>query len=246
MLGSTEVASATNSDVVSTTLTFKDISNFEVTTKSQELKLVLDTETIGYEKIGVIVSEVKVNSIELSDAKGADSNEKLATGDITNVTTASASNEFAVVPASVVLSSVQSFDGTKSKFKLVTDDGANTASGSNSPVEIDLQTLNFVVGGNYTGAFKIYVDNKSSAFATGAVTNGKVSFDAAAIDTLYGSGVITSTETFVIEITGDTTNKNVTITLPTNAATYKATNVSTTETITVNMSKEVPLGSKTY
>lgn len=247
--GDTVVATATNSDITDYTSTgtirFKNISNFVVDTVNKELKVEIETETIGYEKIGEILTSATVTKVELSDASGKDSGEDLESGDITNITASSASNTFSVVPATLVVSQVAAFDGTKTKFKVTANDGNNTATGSNNPVNVDLQELAFVVGGSYTGDFKIYVDNKSGNSATGSISGGKVTFNASAIDALYGSGVVTSSETFVLEVTGTTENKNISLTIPTDGVTYKATNVSSTD-ITTNMANEESLGSYTY
>jgi hypothetical protein len=50
-LGEDLIATNTNADITATTITFKNLTNLVIPQETKELKLKLNTATIGYEKV---------------------------------------------------------------------------------------------------------------------------------------------------------------------------------------------------
>lgn len=68
-LGDTLIATNANSDITATTITFDNLTGLIVPESTDELRLELNTSTIGYEKVGETINPVMVTQVVLSDAE---------------------------------------------------------------------------------------------------------------------------------------------------------------------------------
>lgn len=245
-LGDTLIATNSNADITdggsATIVAFKNLTTMIVPTTASEIKLKLNTSNIGYEKVGATVTNVTVTNLALKTIDWVDSGKSIADYSVV----INSSKAFAVVPATVTASVVQTMSSSdrKTKVKFTVNDGNNSASGSNSDVQVDLTQLTFTAWGTYTGQYKIYVDGQSASFATGAVTSGSLVFSAANLNATYGAGVITWNETYVIEMVDSlTAGNNASLTLVKQGVQYSATNVDNATGLTTNATAELELGS---
>ena len=139
-LDDTVVATASNSDVDSYgtwVIAFTNISNLDIPTVSSELRLAIVTETIGYEKVWVSVSNVSVTKVVFNNVNGVESSSPVAVADL-NTT---GSNTFDVVPTVIVASVTQSLSTGIAKVNLIVDSGLNTATGSAASPVVTIQWL---------------------------------------------------------------------------------------------------------
>ncbi|MBT3853729.1 hypothetical protein HOF65_07345, partial [bacterium] len=225
------VATATNSDVsdaTGSTITFENINNLDFPTVEAELRLAIVTETIGYEKIGNTVLDVKVTDIALSDAEGVDSSETVVV-DVTDVDTAPETDSelFSVVPAVVVASVDQKLETGSVKVTVTVDTGDNTATGSAASPVVTIQGLGVIDLVTSTGVvnFNIFEEGESTGLTEGS----------------FGV-VVSGSQTFDL-IPTDTTAVTYTLRLPTDGVTYDA---AASTGLTSNLSTELDLGTKTY
>ena len=241
-LGDKLIATNSNSDITATTITFDKLTTLIVSEETEELKLKLNTSTIGYQKVGKTLQGVTITNVAVdsTDAEGVNSGKELSG----NVANSGTSKGFSIVPATVVPSVVSTF-GTESKFKLTVNDGANSASGSNADVVVDVKSLVFsTVGSSYAGAFDLYVDGESAGTATATPSTNVLTFNN--LDTLVGSGAISGNETFVLVPTGTTKDLTISVKLVKDGVTFDVTNVDASTGLKSNMNSELNLGSKTY
>jgi hypothetical protein len=229
-LDDTVVATANNSDVVnntaSGTITFDNISNLVFPTKSAELRLAIDTEVIGYEKIGTGATNLTVSNVAIADAEGEDSGEDVAAFN-KDVTSA----EFAVAPATVVVSVVESLSTGTAKVKVTVNTGDNTQADSAETPNIEVATMPVINLANGT-SFTVY--NADDVSNTGATVSA---LDA---DNRTVSGNSSETFVFVPQTTADGTT--YTSKIAKDGLTYTVNG----KTYTISMDSELDLGTKSY
>ena len=136
------------------------MTNTIIPTTSDELRLGIVTETIGYEKIGSAIAAAKVTAVKVDKnyAKGVESNEKIA--DNLNVNTTSVAKSLAIVPLIVTPSVTDTFgntDGT-AKITLAVDAGDNTTKTDGSALSTTLSGFILTVQ-NLDGTGTISLDN---------------------------------------------------------------------------------------
>ena len=220
-LGDTLVASTSSSmDITdsstsgsNTTIVFQDIVGLEFGTTQAELKLALDTNDIGKDKLGAAKSSVTVDSVAIAEAEGADSGETVT---VTSLTSTS-SKAFSIVPSTVTASVSNSFatDDRTAVLTFAVDSGTNTDTSGNA--------LNVTLTG--------VILNVSSMTATGTVTiknsagtvigTGSVTVDDKV--TVSVSEVISNGESVTVETTAKAlfSLKKDGIEYSSNSATYK-------------------------
>jgi hypothetical protein len=232
------VATATNSNVKSYTnsgtITFENISNLVFPTESAELRLAIDTETIGYEKIGTGATNLSVTKVVVSDAEGESSGEDVTGSTLTETTTDAA--EFAVVPARVTVSVVDTLASGSAKIKLTVETGNNTKTGSSAKDSILVTDLVFSELSATSSGYTIYKEGASAR--KGTISNTGV-FASGSMST--ADLTISSNETYVIVPNGakDTT---YTLRLTKEGVAYDVAG----QSITTNLENEIDLGTKTY
>jgi len=250
-LGNTLISTNSASDIVfnatpnTTTVTFKNLSNLIVTDSSEELKLQLNTATIGYEKVGLTVKDVLVNSVELRKATWVSSNKDVNNASLTTTW----AKEFSIVPVKVTASISKAMSSTDrtAKIKFTVDSGSNSASGSTAKVNLDLTQLTFTAWGTYTWDYRIYVEGQSQSWATATVSGWQLVFNNTALNNTFGQGVISSDETYVIEMVNAlTAGQNASLTLIKSWVQYNATNVDNSTGLTSDFTNEIELGSAVW
>jgi S-layer homology domain len=202
-LGDTLIATNANSDITATQIKFIDLSTLQIPTSTSELKLALNTATIGFEKVGITTPTAKVTQVTFIKAKGVDSGKDLANADLpsgTGVVAIAGANSiaFAIVPAVVTPSVVTSF-GTSADIKFTVDAGNNSdAAGNNSP-SAKIVTLTFTDSGNSaTITYKLKDANGNLMTAAPvASTGGDVVFTIVA--PTPDTSIISSNRTYTIE-----------------------------------------------
>jgi len=139
-LGDNLVATTSNSKVTAegtgiVYISFEDMTDTIIPTTSDELRLGIVTETIGYEKVGKPVAEAKVSQIIVDEdyVKGVESNDKVDfngnnTIDTASVDTSSVAKNVAIVPMVVTPSVTDKFgtDDLNATITIAADAGDNT------------------------------------------------------------------------------------------------------------------------
>ena len=205
-------------------ITFDNISNLDFPTESSELRLAIDTETIGYERIGNAVEDVKVTNLALTDAEGADSAEDVT---VAPIAADAAAKVFAVVPATVVASVDQTLESGSVKVTVTVDTGDNTATDTASDPLVTIQGLGVVdlVTGIAVANFNMYEEGESVSLTEGSM-----------------GIVVSGSKTFDL-IPAVTAAVTYTLRLPTDGIEYDA---GASTGLTSNLSNELDLGTKTY
>lgn len=247
-LGDTLIATNSNADITSgsSVITFENLTTLIIPQSSVELRLALNTAPIGFEKVGQTLTGVTVTAINFEKTEGVDSGKLigLAQDGLAALPVVNA-KAFSIAPAIVtpsVVSAMTSGD-RKAKIRFTVDAGSNSSSGSNSNVQIDLTQLSLKVGGAYTGSYNFYVDGQSGLAAVGTAVGGVLTFSTANLDATYGSGVISTSETYVVELSNPLpVGYNASLTLVKQGVQYNATNVDGV-VVTTNLANELDLGS---
>ncbi|USN57966.1 MAG: S-layer homology domain-containing protein [Candidatus Peribacteria bacterium] len=246
-LGSTKVGSASNSDVSTAngTISFTNLTKLIIPTEEEELKVQLNTSTIGYQKVGQTLTGLYVTSIALTTVEGVDSGNT-----VSSQTETDDSETFSIVPAVVTPAVVTQF-GSDAKFSITVNDGSNTQTGSNSAVTVTLGTLTFTHNGNTTESgstatgYVLYKDGQSSDQVGGVISGGNVTFDLSTFGTAT-NGQVSSSATYVIHALG-TVDKTYGLKLQTDGVQYTTNSDGGSSVgLTSNMSTELDLGSKTF
>jgi hypothetical protein len=165
------------------------MTNTIVPTTSDELRLGIVTETIGYEKVGKAISKAAVSAIIVDEnyAKGVESNDKVDVNengsiDTTTVATTSFAKDLAIVPMIVTPSVSDTFgtDDINATITIATDAGDNTTTDDGDSLTATLKTIKI---------------DLSSVTSTGKVTLFNGNGDN------VGSGTIASTSATGVTIT---------------------------------------------
>lgn len=247
-LDGTLVATAANSDIsdeATSVITFEDMTKFVVPMESVEVSLVLNTETIGYEKIGTTLTSVTVTEVEFEEAKGVDSNE-----DVTiNGTTTFTSQEFSIVPSVVtptVYTSLQ--NSTTPQISILANAGDNSEANSQSTPKTFIDTIVFsTLGTTDADTDNVYtlvnVDDNTD-ITTGVLDAGNKLLTFTLTGTLNDSNRSISsgsTERFKVVIENATADKDTTeLTLTKDGITYTVSG----ESVTTNLNEELDFGSR--
>lgn len=205
-MGDTLIDTASNSDIKDTynSVSYSGVIVFEdmtavIPTTSTELKLVLTTENIGYEKIGTTLKNVKVSTVVVlkDEAKGANSNTKIAADKTIAATSA---KEIAVVPGVVTPAITNTFatDDINSTMTLNVDFGANTKSIDGSALTATLTGLTLDVSSiTATGTLSLFNGNgdKVATASLDSLSATSVAF------TFISTDAISNGEAYRIETT---------------------------------------------
>jgi hypothetical protein len=152
-LGDTLIATNSNSDITSTTITFDNLTTLIIPETTSELKLAINTEDVGQDKVGSTGAGLQITNVSLQDMEGASSGIAIAN---MNSTSDTYSQLFSVVPATVVASVNSSFgtDDGSAEVTLTYDAGDNTSSnGDDLQVEfvaLDIEVSSFKTAGTLT------------------------------------------------------------------------------------------------
>jgi hypothetical protein len=117
-LGNTLIATNTNADITASTITFKNLTNLIVPQSAQELRLELNTATIGFEKIGETLNALTIDTVEFNQVEGVDSGKDVTVADLTTTL----SKDFAIVPVKLTVANTQSIGAStaEAKFTITT------------------------------------------------------------------------------------------------------------------------------
>jgi hypothetical protein len=222
-LGDTLIATAPNADITAATITFGgtnagDLTNLIIPQETKELKLAIISETIGYEKTGVVVKGVDVTQVHIDadDSTGVSSGRNITSDETENVATSSAL--FSVVPTVLTPSVVTTLSASSSsaKVKLTANSGGNSVNGSESTPTVSVDTLTFSApgaSGVVAADYVLYEEGKSGVTVTGKASGSNIVFDFAdsngnaTLDDAFANGSFTTDKTYVIVPTmgsGDT------------------------------------------
>jgi hypothetical protein len=246
-LDDTLIATNSNSDITATTVTFDNLTNLIIAEESQELRLVLNTANIGYQKVGAAIAGATFTNVALNNVEGVDSGKTAA-----NETEAITSKAFSIVPATITPSVVASLDNSSiAQIKVTSEAGDNSITTSNTAPNSDIDLIKFsTLGSTDADVSLVYtlvnVDNEAITVVGGLVgtvltfdlTDG--AFDVAGLNSVSDN----SSETFKVVITGATVDADVaTLTLLENGITY---DVDTTTGITTNLTSQIDFGTRSY
>jgi len=183
-LGDTLVGTAPNSDITATHIIFGGTNAGELTQlivpqETKELKLVIVSEPIGYEKVGTVVTGVDITNVATTLATGVSSGRDVAND---SVSVATSSALFAVVPTVITPSSVATLSNSSAsaKVKLTAASGLNTLTGSNDAPTASVDSLTFSMPGAVGVAatdYVLYEEGKSGDQIIGSASGSNVVFD---------------------------------------------------------------------
>ncbi len=164
---------------------FKDMTNTIIPTVSDELRLGIVTQPIGYQKVGKAFSGVKVSAIKLDEnyVKGVESNEKVDVNEDNTIDTAvlndraNAAKEFAVVPALVTPSVTDTFgtDDLNANITMAVDTGDNTNTTDGSSLNVELNSIKLEVSSVTVAGTVTLFNGNGDQIGTGAVSTGSTS-----------------------------------------------------------------------
>jgi len=241
------VATATNSKIVngtwSSTITFDNLTKFIVPTENTELELVLNTATIGFEKVGETVTDIYVESVVISDAKG-----KLSKENLSPITVNDNSLEFAIVPSVVTPSVAVSLNtSTTPQIQITADAGSNSEVASKSTPLTYVDTIKFSILGTTDADssidFTLVNIDDSTDSATWTLVGNELTFNLTGSLEVNNRSISSwSFEKFKIVITWADENDTVELTLAKDGVTYTVSSA----TVTTNLVSEVEFGSRNY
>ncbi len=255
-LGDTLIATNSNADITSapnSVITFKNLSTLIIPQETKELKIALNTEAMGFEKVGATVKNIGVLAVALRIIEGVDSGKT-----ITDVTDgAITSDKIAdIVPAVVTPSSVQTLSASsaQAKFRLTADFGTNTVDLNNSTPNVAVKTITFSTPGATAWVlpsdYVLYEDGKSGEQIVGKASGSNVVFDFTdkngdgITGDLFANGTISTNKTYVIVPTL-TTGDTASLTLLKTWVMYNVPGIGTSPDITTQLSNEIDLGTRT-
>jgi hypothetical protein len=243
LLDGVEIDTNSYSDITATTITFDDLDTLIVEEATSELQLQLNTETIGFQKVGTTVTGINVTGVALNDVEGVDSGKDGANQTLIMITS---SEDTAIVPAIVTPSAVAKLGTSTSQAKLMitADFGDNTQDANNSTPTIELDTLTFSSpGGNVLATdYEIYAEGESGDTVPGVLVSGNITFDMNAFADA-NNGDISDDKTYFIVPTiasGDTAS----LTLIETGVLYDVTVIAGSTGITSNMDQELDMGTR--
>ena len=246
-LDNVEVATNAHADITANSITFDNLTNLIIPTQTAELRVELNTATVGNEHTGKTVLDAKITGISVDawDATWVDSGKDLAAWDITSNVNAADSNTFSIVPV-VVTPTVEATFGTEAKIKVTVDAGDNHQKTSNAAPSATVKKLVFTELGNSgeADAYAIYKDGDSANITDCTVSGNEVTC------TLPGSGInVSDEETFIVKAKG-TTDKTYALKLKKDGVVYTTSATDDNNDGTVefksNLTEELDLGSKTF
>jgi hypothetical protein len=247
-LDDTLIDTNSNSDIATGTITFDDLDTLIVEEMTSELKLVLNTESIGYQKVGATTTGINITNVALNDVEGVSSGK-----DAANVTLAitTSSKDSAIVPAEVTPSVSTSLNSSATpQITFNTSVGDNSIDASNSEANVLVSSVRLSNLGTSVVGTEVYtmtnVDDSSDT-SIGALVSGVITFNLAAdLDaanrTISGNG----NETFKVTITGTAEGDTVALLLLEDGLTYDVSGTTGSTGITINMADELDLGSRSY
>ena len=250
-LDDTLIDTNSNSDITATTITFDVLDDLIVEEMTSELKLVLNTETIGFQKVGSTTSGINVTNVALSDIEGVSSGKDAAPQALAITTS---SKDSVIVPAVVTPSITTTLNSSATpQIRLTSDVGTNSIDASNSDANVLVDTITLstlgtssAVAGGLTYTLT-NVDDSSDTSVVTVVDGANAVFDLAtdldaANRTISGNG----NETFKVTITGTAEGDTVSLLLLENGVTYDVSGTAGSTGLEINMNAELDLGSRSY
>jgi len=152
------------------TITFDDISDLVIEESTSELRLSLNTDTIGFQKVGKSLAGLTVTNVALNETEGEDSGKDGV--NVTEAITAAGTQAFSIVPSILTPSVTTSLNASAApQIRVSADAGNNTKNESNSTpntvvTEVRISTLGTSIAGG--GTFTLSNVDDSSDTVTGA------------------------------------------------------------------------------
>lgn len=229
------IATNTNADISWNTITFDNLTNLIIPQEDTELKLELNTENIGYQKVGKTILNAKIVSLDTTLISWVESWKNIDDQSISISTW-----NFSIVPAVIVPFVIQWINTTQAKVNLAVNSWNNTVDSSNTAPSITITDFVFSELGDATDWYIIYVDANSSRQWT--ISSAWI-FDQW---TLTSSDLtISSNKTYVIEPVW-TSGKTYQLLLNKNWIVYDVNSSINANWISSNLSEELDLWTKTY
>lgn len=204
----------TNSDIdelsaTSATITFDDLDTLIVPEQTSELELRLNTESIGFQRVGSSLTGVTVTAVDFSEIEGDESDE-----DVLDVSITGTSQQFDIVRGTLI---PRISGGSNTSNPTIGVDallGDNRAENDNTIPNIVLNSISLDVTGTTAGTI-ISISNSDgntpvvqTVGTTSIVVFDVTSFPAA--DRIISSG---NEEFFEIQITPNAQDENVTVSI---------------------------------
>ena len=238
-LGDTLIATNTNADITdaaNSTITFKNLSSLIIPQETKELRLELNTATIGFEKVGTTTLNANITNVAFNEVDGVDSGKVVTVAPL-----ATTSKDFSIVPVKVTASATQLLGAAGSaRLTITVDKGSNTVDANNAAPQALLTSLVFSELGNNTDGYKIYKEGNAAQFGT--ISSGGIF----APGTMPTTDLTISTSAIYVIVPTGTADKTYTPVLAKNGVVYNVAGIAGATALTSNSINDVELGSKTY
>ena len=196
------------------TILFDDLDTLIIPEQTSELELRINTESIGFQRVGESLVDVSVIRVDFQEIEGDESDE-----DVNDVFATGSSETFTVARA-VLTSRVSSGLNTSNPIVGIDADlGDNRATNNNATPNVLLDALRFDISGTSAGTQFTLSNTDGSTSITLEVgtddVNNILTFDLAANFTELDDRTLSNgnEELFEIQVTPDTAAENVTVSL---------------------------------
>ncbi|QFR39249.1 hypothetical protein A9Q91_03360 [Candidatus Gracilibacteria bacterium 28_42_T64] len=233
-LGDTPIAITDFSNIGPNTITFNFLT---IPEGINNLTIGLNTETIGYQKIGHTLRNAKVTGMAFTGIIGAVSREPIADIELNNIISSKA---FSVVPATINVWANATLDSSDTaEINISLNVGNNTSSSSNASVEVQISTLLFnTTGSSYDGKYELFNAFDTSNILENWPIVGVLNFDVTSLNSTLQSADF---ETFGIRPTNPLVDDTVNLALYSDGIKYDVLNVDNSFGLSSHIAADLPL-----
>ena len=206
----------TNSDIDVTTggatITFDDLDDLIIPEQTSELELRLNTNSIGFQRIGSALNNVQVTAVDFTNIEGDESDE-----DVADVSVLGVGQPFSFARGTLVPRISTGLNSSNPTIGVNADLGDNRATNDNTIPNITLNSLTFDVSGTTVGTTIVIENSDGTTQASAVVAAGtpNIVFDLAAAGFTPDERIVSSgnEEFFELQITPDAAAENVTVSI---------------------------------
>jgi len=244
----------TNSDIdvqsaTAATITFDDLDDLIIPEQTSELELRLNSESIGFQRVGDALNNVTITQVEFLEIEGDESDEDVDDLSVVNGTAVTGTSQPFSFARGVLVPRISSGVNTSNPIVgVVADLGDNRADNDNTIPNITLNTFTFDVSGTTVGTTITLQnsDGTNSDVQTVLAGTPPVVFDLAAAGFTTDERIVSSgnEEFFELQIvTPDVESPSVSVELLRDGLNYSlfpdSNNPTTPETFTTNASDDL-------
>ena len=237
-LDDTLIATNSNSDITATTIIFDDLDTLIIEEMTSELKLVLNTETIGYQKVGATTTGITITNVALKDIEGVSSGK-----DAANVSLAVTSKDTDIVPVILTASVVSTFSqNNRASIRITALAGDNTSSYSNETPTVAKNNIVFSTkDSEFKGDYKFYLEGDTNNFVSLTSNDvNKLIINSEDLKKFSNSNLLLDSRYYVLEAVNNDESE-VLVTFKSDAIIYSALHVNNSDDILSNFRGDIRL-----